>query len=167
MYPTNTVLWQVLLKVAALNDFYSTNIFSVYAVAQHIHGIKGLDDMIKKGEAKAVEQIADVKSLDKCFYSFATKYCSHHNPDAYPIYDRNVEKVLCYYRDNGWSANFKNADLKVKKVKEGDDSKKVNVPYAGFKELIDQFIEAYGLNRYGYKQIDQYLWQLGKEILSK
>ena len=34
--PENTDMSDILLKVAALNDFYSTNIFSVYPVAKHI-----------------------------------------------------------------------------------------------------------------------------------
>lgn len=28
------------------------------------------------------------------FYSFASKYCSHHNPLDYPIYDIYVDEVL-------------------------------------------------------------------------
>ena len=34
--PENVEMSDILLKVAALNDFYSTNIFSVYPVAKHI-----------------------------------------------------------------------------------------------------------------------------------
>ena len=34
--PSNSVLEQVLLKVSALNDFYSTNIFDTFSVAKHI-----------------------------------------------------------------------------------------------------------------------------------
>ncbi len=34
--PKNDKLEDILLKAAALNDFYSTNIFSIYPVALHI-----------------------------------------------------------------------------------------------------------------------------------
>lgn len=34
--PENTNISSILLKVATLNDFYSTNIFSVFPVAKHI-----------------------------------------------------------------------------------------------------------------------------------
>ncbi|UTW70364.1 hypothetical protein KHA80_07545 [Anaerobacillus sp. HL2] len=35
----------------------------------------------------------------KNFYSFATKYCSHHNPLDYPIYDSYVDEVLRHFRN--------------------------------------------------------------------
>ncbi|MCD8290587.1 MAG: hypothetical protein LUC91_03690, partial [Prevotella sp.] len=35
--PQNKKLSQILLKTAALNDFYSTNIFDIYTVARHIY----------------------------------------------------------------------------------------------------------------------------------
>ena len=38
--PQNNKIEDILLKVAALNDFYSTNIFSVYPVAKHILSLK-------------------------------------------------------------------------------------------------------------------------------
>jgi len=37
--PQNTDIVHVLLKVSALNDFYSTNIFDTHAVAKHIVAI--------------------------------------------------------------------------------------------------------------------------------
>lgn len=36
LMPNNTDMTEVLLKTSVLNDFYSTNIFSVYSVAKHI-----------------------------------------------------------------------------------------------------------------------------------
>ena len=39
-YPNNTDLDDVLIKVCALNDFYSTNIFSPFTVAKHIVNLK-------------------------------------------------------------------------------------------------------------------------------
>lgn len=35
-YPNNTDIKQVIIKVSALNDFYSTNIIKVFNVAKHI-----------------------------------------------------------------------------------------------------------------------------------
>lgn len=48
--PENTDMSDILLKVAALNDFYSTNIFSVYPVAKHILSLN-IDDRLKIGDA--------------------------------------------------------------------------------------------------------------------
>ena len=49
-YRTNVSLDEVLVKVATLNDFYSTNIFNIFAVAKHILGVKGLDERFKNGD---------------------------------------------------------------------------------------------------------------------
>ncbi len=85
-------------------------------------------------------------------YSFATKYCSHHNPIEYPIYDSYVEKVLKYFRKKDKFAVFKNADLK---------------DYQQFKKILLTFRSYYGLEEFNLKEIDQYMWQLGKEYFPK
>ena len=83
IYPNNTDIYEILIKVAALNDFYSTNIFSVYSVAEHILSLK-IDERLKSGDSTLVKEIAEItiSSKSKNFYSFATKYCTHHNPEA-------------------------------------------------------------------------------------
>lgn len=95
--PENLEMLDILLKVVALNDFYSTNIFSVYPVAKHILSLD-IDSRLKAGDVSLVSDIQKVtiNGVEKNFYSFATKYCSHHRPLDYPIYDSYVEKVLCY-----------------------------------------------------------------------
>ena len=151
--PKNSDLSDILLKVAVLNDFYSTNIFSVYPVAKHILSLN-IDARLKAGDVTLVSDIQKVtiNGVEKNFYSFATKYCSHHNPLGYPIYDSYVEKVLCYYRDQDGFAQFKREDLK---------------DYVSFKGAQVDFRTFYGLGRYDLKQIDKYIWQLGKEYFPK
>lgn len=39
------------------------------------------------------------------------KFCSHHNEEAYPIYDSYVSAMLRYFRNHG-KFTFKNIDLK-------------------------------------------------------
>ena len=73
---TNTEIDDVLIKVAALNDFYSTNIFSIYPVAKRIVE-QDIDKKLKAGDLQLVNDIAKVTSADgkeHNFYSFATKY---------------------------------------------------------------------------------------------
>ena len=96
--PENTDMSDILLKVAALNDFYSINIFSVYPVAKHILSL-GIDDRLKTGDVALVSDIqrVTINGVEKNFYSFATKYCSHHRPLDFPIYDSYVEKVLVLF----------------------------------------------------------------------
>ena len=146
--PENVDMSDILLKVVALNDFYSTNIFSVYPVAKHILSLK-IDTRLKAGNISLVSDIQKVtiNGVKKNFYSFATKYCSHHRPLDYPIYDSYVEKVLCYFRDRDKFTSFKTSELK---------------DYAKFKETLIDFRSFYDLGQYNLKEIDKYMWQLGK-----
>ena len=77
--PENVEMSDILLKVAALNDFYSTNIFSVYPVAKHILSLD-IDVRLESGDVTLVSDLQKViiNGVEKNFYSFSTKYCSHH-----------------------------------------------------------------------------------------
>jgi hypothetical protein len=94
--PENTNISDVILKVSTLNDFYSTNIFKVYPLAKTIVALD-IDVRLKSVDEKLVGNIRKVSGINRKFYSFATKYCSHHKPLDYPIYDSYVDKVLRYY----------------------------------------------------------------------
>lgn len=151
----NNELCDILLKCSTLNDFYSTNIFDIYSVAVHILYIKDIDNRLAKGDLSLVEEIAHVKvgkdQTERNFYSFATKYCSHHQPSKYAIYDNNVEKVLIYFKDRDHFCKFENKDLK---------------DYPKFMSIIKQFMKHYKLSKFTLKEVDKYLWQLGKEYFS-
>lgn len=147
LIPENKEIEDILIKSSTLNDFYSTHIFSIFKVARHIHELD-IDERLKKGDLTLVEDIADVKDLNKRFYSFASKYCSHHNPDAFPIYDNYVDAVLRYFRKKDHFADFKNKDLKN---------------YVLFNEVLIKFANFYYLDKFSLKDLDRYLWQVGKE----
>ena len=106
-YPNNTDINDILIKASALNDFYSTNIFSIFPVAKHILELN-IDKRLKELDTTLVNDIAKVKisGIEKNFYSFATKYCSHHNPKEFPIYDSFVEKCLMYFYKKDKFAEF-------------------------------------------------------------
>ena len=133
--------------------FYSTNIFSVFPVAKHIQSLD-IDARLKAGDVTLVSAIQKVRinGVEKNFYSFATKYCSHHNPLDYPIYDSYVEKMLCFFRNQDAFASFRTEDLK---------------DYVIFKGALIDFRAFYGLEKYNLKEIDKYIWQLGKEFFPK
>lgn len=153
-YPLNTDLDDVLIKVCALNDFYSTNIFSPFTVAKHIVALK-IDDDLARDNLEIVNKIGIVKmNNDKSinFYSFATKYCSHHKPTVYPIYDSYVEKILIHFKKKDNFFDFSRQDLRS---------------YVKFRDILMQFREYYSLQRFNLKQIDQYLWQVGKKYFPK
>ncbi len=147
-YKSNVVMEDILIKCCVLNKLYSTNILNIYAVANHIFKLK-IDSRLAKYDPILVADIARIKIKGKVFnfYSFASKYCSHHNEKDYPIYDSKVHKVLMYFKRNDHFAAFKSDDLKN---------------YNKFKTVIDEFMLHYHLTSFNYKEIDQYLWQLGK-----
>lgn len=147
--PKNTNIEDVLLKVSALNDFYSTNIFKTYPVAKRILKLD-IDRRIKSGDLTLVNQIAKVtiSGSRKNFFSFASKYCNHHNPEAFPIYDSYVKKMLMHFKRVDKYEPFKAEDLKK---------------YKRFVEVINRFWEFYCLQEFSMRQIDIYLWLAGKE----
>ena len=111
--PDNVEIESILLKVSALNDFYSTNIFDTFSVAKHILNLN-IDSRLTGGDKTLVNDIAlvNIGPKKRNFYSFASKYCSHHQTEAYPIYDSYVDKMLRYYRKVDKFSKFSNSDLK-------------------------------------------------------
>jgi|BioPla2DNA2_1021312.scaffolds.fasta_scaffold04554_4 hypothetical protein len=156
--PQNTKLEDVLIKVATLNAFYSTNIYNVFQVARHIVKLN-IDERLRRGDESLVMDIASGHGVvhgksgkELSFYSFATKYCSHHNPEAYPIYDSFVEEFLVYLSKVDSFAVFRREDLRDITI---------------FKRVLMKLRDFYGLQEFSLKQIDQYLWQYGKEKFPK
>ena len=151
--PSNTDIRDILLKASTLNNFYSTNIYSIYPVAKHICSLD-IDSRLKAGDVTLVRDIQylTISDTQKNFYSFASKYCSHHNPLGYPIYDSFVDEILRYFRNRDSFSEFQDGDLK---------------DYVKFKSILIDFRSFYGLDKYNLKQIDQYVWQIGKEYFPK
>lgn len=151
--PHNTDIVHVLLKVSALNDFYSTNIFDTHAVAKHIAALD-VDGRITAGDPLLVNQIAfvTVGGKGRNFYSFASKYCNHHKPEAFPIYDSYVEKMLLHFQRTDKFAEFGKAALKQ---------------YDRFVQVILAFRRHYSLEQFTLRQIDIFLWLAGKDAFGK
>ena len=154
LLPGNSEISDILLKASCLNDFYSTNIFAIYPVAKHILNIKDLDERLKSGDISLVNELGklEISGKKKYFYSFSTKYCSHHNPIDFPIYDSYVEKILLYFNEIDKFSSFRRPDLK---------------DYRKFKGVLLDFQRYYKLERFNLKEIDRYLWLLGKEIFPR
>ena len=153
-FPNNTSLEDIILKVSVINELYSTSIYSVFKVAQHILECD-IDENMKAGNPETVHQIATGHNIrtkknntEINFYSFATKYCNWHNQEDYSIYDSFVEKTLMAYKKRDSFSEFKKKDLK--------DFKK-------FHQVILDFVEYYNLKGNNAKDIDKFLWIYGKE----
>ena len=154
----------LLIKCSVLNDFYGTNIYEVYHVVKHYLTIHDLAERLSQTPNEQNDLVAELryvpvpksqKSLRKSdtidYYSFATKFCSHHTPELFPIDDSYVDRVLREFR-NHKVMTFRNNDL---------------LNYGKFVRIIKEFQRIYGLEKYTVKEIDMYLWQLGKECFPK
>jgi hypothetical protein len=162
-YPHNTEESHVLLKVVALNELYSTQIRlyseripTILDVVRHIVGIK-IDADLGMCLPDLVDTIADttVEGKDhRCYYSFATKYCSWHRPESYPIWDSRVDKYLWRLRnqDRGKQGGLRQFEQKEL------------WSYPHFKKVVDDFRIQYRLNEFSYKQIDKFLWSEGIKL---
>lgn len=152
--PHNTDVGEVAVKVAALNGIYSTRIFGVVQVAQHIVDSR-IDDRLAQAavDAQLIETVAAVtlKGKTRRNYSFATKYCSFHRPDLYPIYDNLVHRLL-------------NAMLRQGEVFDTfAPGERWASDYSVWNRSILKFRSHFGLQQFPLRDIDKYLWQLAKE----
>ncbi len=157
-FAENKRLEDILLKISVINDLYSTNIFATFLMAKHIQQLD-IDLALRVGDPLIVAKISvghgirskkNAREID--FYSFATKYCSWHYKDTYPIYDSFVHKMLVAYRKRDSFSSFSESELK---------------DYGRFKDVIADFKEHYSLNQHDLKQIDKFLWIYGKTIFKK
>jgi hypothetical protein len=153
-YPENKKIEHILIKVCCLNQFYSTNLYSPFMAAKHILALD-IDKDLAAGNYELVNKISRIKIPNGRiinFYSFASKYCSHHRPERYPIYDSFVEKILLHFRRSDKFHEFSKDDIRN---------------YAKFAEILQGFKKFYGLSEFSVKDIDRYLWQVGKEFFPK
>jgi|HubBroStandDraft_1064217.scaffolds.fasta_scaffold68390_3 hypothetical protein len=166
-YPSNSAAdaRQVLIKVVALNALYSTQIPvygdrvpTVYEVARHIVEID-IDPKLAFGSVDLVHKIAytTIKGKSHFNYSFATKYCSWHRHNSYPIWDSRVDLYLWTLRNReiGKTEGFRG--FKRKELWQ----------YPTFKEVIDEFRVHFQLTEFDYKEIDKFLYFEGTKLFQK
>lgn len=149
-FPNNQSFEDVLLKSIVINTLYATQIRAIVPVATHIVSLK-IDDRLNRGAPEVVDEVAlvTIKGKTRRNYSFATKYCSFHNPSAYPIYDGFVNKLLNQYQRRDRFSSLPLGDLKE---------------YIRFKQVLNDFAEFYGLSHVDAKELDVFLWGYGREV---
>lgn len=160
-YPYNSSHSQVLLKATAINTLYSTQIRlysetipTILDIAEHITNL-AIDSDLERGDDSVVSQIATVQMPSKkprFYYSFATKYCSWHNPNSYPIFDNRVYTYLCHLVNEHCLDHFIQNDCWV---------------YPKFKKIIEEFRERNRLGEFTFKDIDKFLYLQGSLLFSR
>ncbi len=118
-------------------------------VATHITNVKNIDVRIQSGDATVVHDIANVfhksKNKNVNHFSFATKYCSFHQPQKFPIYDSFVFKCFYQLSKRGYFP-----ETFMKKV--------ITTNYAVFRNFYDEFMTKQPALPQDYKEVDRYLW---------
>lgn len=158
LIPENKNIHDVLIKCSTLNCLANTVIYEVQYVAERILKLN-IDDRLKQGDLSLVDDIAyKVKDannqVSRSYYSFASKYCSYHQPDKFSIYDRYVDIVLWELKNMYHYSDFKHDDLKE---------------YQGYMNALEDFRNYFGFPEkdFSKKALDKYLWLFGKECVSK
>jgi len=151
-FPQNTVTSHVLLKVLVLDRLYSTRIrnIDVEPLARHIAGLD-IDPLLSQGSPDAVSKIFVCPGLNK-YYSFATKFCSWHKPEDYPLYDSYAVECLWAYQKQDPFHKFHRQDLWY---------------YDKLVATVTAFRQWYKLDCLTFRQIDKFLWRCGGRILQK
>ena len=158
LFPDNKDYKGVLLKCIVINSLYYTQIRAITNAAKHIVDLN-IDAGLEQGDTQLVDQIARLTIKTKggeekirINYSFATKYCSFHQPSFYPIYDSIVDKVLKAYQKRD---KFSSQQLTALR------------DYRRFKEVLEEFVNYYGLGGLGFRELDYFLHDYGKEQFTK
>ena len=154
--PDNTDADGVLLKVVVINKLYSAGIYDVKKVALGISQIADLDTRLSHGEESVVEKVATAGNIRR-FYSFATKYCSWHRPDLYPIYDSGVDKLLNSYSEERINPFNMGEPFSIAP---GTNLRN----YHDFRSVVDAFRKICKLEKVSYQALDKFFYLHSKEV---
>jgi hypothetical protein len=141
----------IALKIAYIDHTNSTNLrmdksVTIAKLAEKIINID-FDHRVRKGDLTLVDEIANMG--ERKLLSFASKYCTYHNHNAYNrddycIYDSIVRKML--------PKLLKNIGAKTTQTKLCD--------YSTYCNAIDALIEHYNLHELECprRELDWYIW---------
>jgi len=155
----NRNLCHVISKAKTLNSLFSTraSFDDLKKLANRIVQMEDFDKRLKDVNKDLVNEIAGGKGKKRGLYSLATKYCSFHYPEKYPIYDSNVDEALWHFEKN--------------RRRKNPGCKKFNrrelICYERFHEVMTDFKD--GLNKepkteFSFREIDKYLFLVGRRL---
>ncbi len=134
-----------LLKAAAVNALYGTQVYAVAEVAEHLCSVLG--NTAVPATPALVEELAKVKFVKESkhitwtFRSFASKFAHFFiDPSQFPIYDSYAVKMLTYHL-NG-------------KGREGLSYEQFATGFSALKDALDFPVTT--------RELDRYLWLAGQ-----
>ena len=154
-----------MIKVVVLNSMYNTWIENdqLIPMAEKIIKVSELDDWIysakdnSKDWDKAFKAIASSEGVNKMHPSFASKYCSWHNPEKFPISDSIARSTLCLICEEVGIGG---------EEKLNPDSLAGIEKYSEFCELHENLrnrLEEENI-KLSVKKLDEFLWRYGKDL---
>lgn len=133
-----------------LNKVYSTRL-NTKAIAEDTSWYSKEGNVVKpRKDIDCFIQLCKDKT-GKYAYSFSTKVYSFLDESNYPILDSYSVTLLRYYLEKASTQDIGKPDHLANWGN-----------YSKYKAAYDRFIEIYELNGLSYKQIDIYLWLMGK-----
>ena len=154
--PSNTDKKVILKKIVEINRLYHARVYNSHKefIAECIAKTE-MDSRLASGDITLVKDLcSEVKKQSGRYYqSFFSKYCSFCNSNAFPIYDNIVLGVLKDYCKNGILCGFRPSDLR---------------DYEVYCKAIRALRNSYPfLNSYSFRDMDHWLWQMGKKSKEK
>ena len=148
-------------RVRKLNSIYHTRLSngSLNKIENWLeeNGDKFENRVRRKGDYNVVMELVSCEGKkNSSWFIFSTKYCGFINPEVYPIYDSLIAVVL--ERLNADSAFYSTEPLSLEKTV------KNKCDYDKFVGVIDSFKNEFHLKGCSYKEIDKFLWLVGKNI---
>jgi hypothetical protein len=151
-FPRHDDLETILCKVKVVNTLYNTNIIAVRKLAKHIME-QAPDKAMAQGDEGIINKIA-VRDAGRNNYSFATKYCSWHQPSIFRMYDSRVEICLRKYSEQ---PGFPDERITYASLRD----------YVIFSSKMNIFQDMYGLKAISFKDVDKFLYGLGDEYFAR
>ena len=154
--------YDVLIKVASLNKIYSTAIVNINPVVKQINEISRLAESNPKTITEYVELVDKIsrvnwtnskgENFERNNLSFASKYVHFLSDYKMPIYDSYIWIIIKGYlgQKNNEKISFENP----KNFKE-------------FYTVFEKFKIDLDLEHYSNYDIDKFLWQYGKNLISE
>ena len=153
---------EVSIKVAALNQLYSTAIQYIKPVVKKIVNEVGKNHklFVENEYFELVDKIAIAtwtnpttkKPYSRCNLSFASKYVHFLSGYKVPIYDSYIWIVMIGYLNQNSKLAY---------------SFKAPANYRDFYNVFTEFKNKFNLTSYSNYEIDKFLWQYGKNIINK
>ena len=160
----------IYFKSTILNLFYSTRMSekALISIAQRIYNINhnyttennvGLVDYLlfeEKDEDKYLQLVnliaykKEENDMAGNCYSFASKYCSWHHQNRFPIFDSLAKGLICRL-------------MNVESEGTGFTTFSIN-DYSEYYKLYREFMKDFNINSKSFKEVDKYLWKYAKTI---